>query len=180
MLQAERVLEVIETKNPLDDKPNAITKKEFNAAIAVDNISFKYEDDLVLKNFSFNVEKGKSVALVGQSGSGKSTIANLMMRFYDINNGSISIDGEDIRTFSKESLRHLIGLVTQDSILFNDTVKNNVLLGKEGASDEAVLEALKIANAWEFVKDLPKGIESNIGDAGWKTFWRTKTTFEYC
>jgi subfamily B ATP-binding cassette protein MsbA len=121
---------------------------------------------MVLKNFSLKVSKGKSVALVGQSGSGKSTIANLVTRFYDVNKGSITIDGQDIRDLTKHSLRSLMGLVTQDSILFNDTIKNNILLGKEDATDGDVIEALKIANAWEFVKDLPKGIETNIGDSG--------------
>ena len=110
--------------------------------------------------------KGKSVALVGQSGSGKSTIANLVTRFYDVNKGQIDIDGKDIRKLTKHSLRNLMGLVTQDSILFNDTIKNNVRLGKEDATDEEVLKALEIANAWEFVKDLPDGMNTNIGDSG--------------
>ena len=165
---AERVLEILDTTSSLDDKPDAFVKPNFTSEISINNISFKYEDDLVLKNFSIKVPKGKSVALVGQSGSGKSTIANLVTRFYDVNEGSISIDGQDIRTITKHSLRNLMGLVTQDSILFNDTVKNNILLGKENATDEEVTEALKIANAWEFVKDLPKGIETNIGDSGGK------------
>jgi len=163
---AERVLEILNTVSPLEDKPNAITKTEFKASIALNNISFKYEDDLVLKNFSVNVPKGKSVALVGKSGSGKSTIANLVTRFYDVNEGNITIDGEDIRNLTKHSLRGLTGLVTQDSILFNDSIKNNILLGRQGSSDEEVIEALKIANAWEFVKDLPQGIDTNIGDSG--------------
>lgn len=163
---AERVLEILSTKSDLEDKPNAIIKKEFSSSIALENVSFKYEDDLVLKDFSLTVEKGKTVALVGQSGSGKSTIANLVMRFYDVTKGRIAIDGQDIRDLTKHSLRELMGLVTQDSILFNDTVKNNILLGKENSTDEEVIEALKIANAWEFVKDLPKGIETNIGDSG--------------
>ncbi len=165
---AERVLEVIETVNPLEDRPNAIKKDTFSSEIGINNISFKYENDLVLKNYSIKVPKGKSVALVGQSGSGKSTIANLMMRFYDINDGSITIDGKDIRDLSKDSLRQLIGLVTQDSILFNDSVKNNILLGRPDATEDEIIDALKIANAWEFVKDLPKGIHSNIGDSGGK------------
>ena len=165
---ADRVLEILNTASILEDKPNAIIKKDFTRAIEINNISFKYEDDLVLKNFTVNVPKGKTVALVGQSGSGKSTIANLVTRFYDVNEGSISIDGEDIRSLTKKSLRSLIGLVTQDSILFNETVKNNILIGNPNATDEEVLEALKIANAWEFVKDLPLGIETNIGDAGGK------------
>lgn len=163
---AERVLEILNTVSPLEDIPNAKIKADFSSEIKLNAISFKYEDDLVLKNFSLNVPKGKSVALVGQSGSGKSTIANLVTRFYDVNEGSITIDGENIKSLTKHSLRNLMGLVTQDSILFNDSIKNNILLGKENASDEVVIEALKIANAWEFVKELPNGIETNIGDSG--------------
>jgi subfamily B ATP-binding cassette protein MsbA len=165
---AERVLEILNTKSPLEDSPNAKTKTDFTSQISIDNISFKYEEDLVLKNFQLTVPKGKSVALVGQSGSGKSTIANLVTRFYDVNEGSISIDGDNIKDLTKHSLRNLMGLVTQDSILFNDTIKNNVLLGKEDATNDEVIDALKIANAWEFVKDLPNGINTNIGDGGGK------------
>ncbi len=163
---ADRVLEVLNTVSPLEDKIDAKNKESFNSNISIENISFKYEDDLVLKNFSLNVPKGESVALVGQSGSGKSTIANLVTRFYDVNEGSIKIDGDDIRDLKKKSLRNLLGLVTQDSILFNDSIKNNVKLGSDDAPDEAVIDALKIANAWEFVKDLPNGMETNIGDSG--------------
>ncbi|WP_053978325.1 ABC transporter ATP-binding protein [Mangrovimonas xylaniphaga] len=163
---ADRVLEILNTESPLQDKPNAKVKNEFTTAIDINNISFKYEDDWVLKDFSITVPKGKTVALVGQSGSGKSTIANLVTRFYDVNKGSITIDCDDIRDLSKHSLRGLIGLVTQDSILFNDSIKNNMLIGKEDATDEEIIEALKIANAWEFVSTLPNGIETNIGDSG--------------
>ena len=163
---ADRVLEILNTDSPLEDKLNAKTKESFNSKIKLDNVSFKYEEDLVLRNFDLTVAKGKSVALVGQSGSGKSTIANLITRFYDVNKGSISIDGENIKDLTKHSLRSLMGLVTQDSILFNDSIKNNVLLGKEDATDDEITDALKIANAWEFVKDLPNGIDSNIGDSG--------------
>ncbi len=163
---ADRVLEILETKSPIADLPNASIKSSFDSDISINNISFKYEDDLVLKDFSLKVAKGKSVALVGQSGSGKSTIANLVTRFYDVNAGSITVDGQNIKDITKNSLRGLMGLVTQDSILFNDSIKNNVLLGKQDATDEEIIEALKIANAWEFVKNLPNGIETNIGDSG--------------
>ncbi len=163
---AERVLEILNTESPLQDKPHALEKNDFDADILLEDISFKYEDEYVLNNFTLKVPKGKSVALVGQSGSGKSTIANLVTRFYDVNKGTIKIDDVDIRDISKNSLRGLMGLVTQDSILFNDTIKNNLLIGDENATDEEILEALKVANAWEFVKDLPKGIETNIGDSG--------------
>jgi subfamily B ATP-binding cassette protein MsbA len=163
---AERVLEILNATSSLKDKPNAIDKKEFATSIALENVSFKYEDEVVLKNFSITIKKGETLALVGQSGSGKSTIANLVTRFYDVTEGKIIIDGQDIRDLTKHSLRDLMGLVTQDSILFNDTVKNNILLGKENASDSEVIKALEIANAWEFVKDLPNGIDTNIGDSG--------------
>ncbi|MET2984413.1 ABC transporter ATP-binding protein [Aureibaculum conchae] len=165
---AERVLEIIETENPLKDKENAITKDGFDSEIKFENISFKYEDEFVLKDFSLTIPKGKTVALVGQSGSGKSTLANLITRFYDVNSGTISIDGIDIRDLTKKSLRAQLGIVTQDAILFNDSIKNNMLLGAEDATDEQIIEALKIANAWEFVNELPNGIETNIGDAGGK------------
>jgi subfamily B ATP-binding cassette protein MsbA len=163
---AERVLEILNTVSPLEDTPNAKTKDGFDYEIKLNDISFKYEDEYVLKNFSLDVPKGKSVALVGQSGSGKSTIANLVTRFYDVNEGTISIDGEPIKGLTKNSLRGLMGLVTQDSILFNDSIKNNILLGKEDANEDDIIDALKIANAWEFVKDLPHGFETNIGDSG--------------
>src|SRR5690554_1061047 len=163
---AERVLEVLETENPITSKQDAIGKTDFNHSISVENITFSYENEPVLKGFSLEVPKGKTVALVGQSGSGKSTIANLLTRFYDVQNGSIKIDGIDVKDFSLQSLRGLMGLVTQDSILFNDTIKNNLLLGKENATDEEIIDALKVANAYEFVKDLPDGINTNIGDSG--------------
>ena len=163
---AERVLEVLETENPISEIDNPIQQDTFTKAVKIDNISFKYEDEYVLKNFNLTVEKGKTVALVGQSGSGKSTIANLVTRFYDVNEGEISIDGNNIKNLSKKSLRSLLGLVTQDSILFNDTVKNNIGLGKENATDEEIIAAAKIANAHDFIMDLPKGYDTNIGDSG--------------
>jgi ATP-binding cassette, subfamily B, bacterial MsbA len=163
---AERIQEIIDTPNPLKDKENAITKNDFNSQIEFKNISFKYEDEYVLKDFSLTIPKGKTVALVGQSGSGKSTIANLITRFYDVNKGEILIDGLDIRDLTTSSLRKQLGIVTQEALLFNDSIKNNLKLGKQDANNDEVIEALKIANAWEFVKDLPKGIETNIGDSG--------------
>lgn len=163
---AERVLEILEEENPITNKENATQKASFNKEIRLDNISFKYEDDWVLENFSLDIPKGKTVALVGQSGSGKSTIANLLTRFWDINKGSIQIDGTDIRDLDLRDLRAMMGLVTQDSILFNDSIKNNLKLGKEDATDEEIVQALKTANAYEFVKDLSEGIHTNIGDSG--------------
>ncbi len=163
---AERVLEILETKSTIEDTPSAIQKEAFENEIGLTNIFFKYEDDWVLQDFNLRVPKGHTVALVGQSGSGKSTIANLLTRFYDVNKGNITIDGVDVKEMSLASLRGLMGLVTQDSILFNDTVKGNLQVAKEDASDEEIIAALKVANAWEFVEKLPKGILTNIGDSG--------------
>ncbi|RBN48949.1 ABC transporter ATP-binding protein [Flavobacterium psychrolimnae] len=163
---AQRVFEVLEVKNEITDSENAVKKSTFEDSITIKNINFRYEEENVLKDFSLQVKKGQTVALVGQSGSGKSTIANLLTRFYDVNEGTIAIDGIDIKDMNLHSLRDLMGLVTQDSILFNDTIKANISLGKLDATDDEIIEALKIANAYEFVKDLPLGIHTNIGDSG--------------
>jgi len=163
---AERVLEILNTDSPLKDKRNAAVKESFDSSISIENISFKYDDQYVLKDFSLEIPKGKTVAFVGQSGSGKSTIANLLTRFYDVNEGSIKIDGVDVKDITKKSLRGLQGLVSQDSILFNESVKNNILLGVQDKSEEEILAAANIANAHEFIKDLPKGYDTNIGDSG--------------
>ena len=163
---AERVIQVLENKSIVSDPKDSKVISQFDKSIQFNNISFSYKNDKVIKEFSFELEKGKTLALVGQSGSGKSTIANLVNRFYDINLGEISIDNINIKDVTKKSLRNLIGLVTQDSILFNDTIKNNLIVAKNNATDEEVISALKIANAWEFVKDLEQGIYHNVGDSG--------------
>lgn len=163
---AERVFEVLEFENTITDKENAVDLKTFENEIVLNNITFSYEEDPVLKNFSLTIPKGKTVALVGQSGSGKSTIANLLTRFYEVNNGEILIDNHNIKDITMESLRNLTGLVTQDSIMFNGTISDNIKLGSTEATDEDVINALKIANAYEFVEKLPNGIHTNIGDSG--------------
>ncbi|WP_335964495.1 ABC transporter ATP-binding protein [Galbibacter sp. PAP.153] len=165
---AERIIDILDAENSIQDAPNAIEKTSFDKNISIGNVSFKYEDELVLKDFTLNIDKGKTVALVGQSGSGKSTIANLITRFYDVNDGTIEIDGIDIKEISIKSLRSLMGIVTQDSILFNDTVANNIRIGKPDATMEEIEKAAKIANAHEFIKNLPNGFDTNIGDAGGK------------
>jgi len=163
---AERVLQILHTENYIKDKENAVEISAFAKAIHINNLTFAYEDEDVLKDFSLAIPKGHTVALVGQSGSGKSTIANLVTRFYDIENGTITIDGHNIKDVKLKSLRDQMALVTQDSILFNDTVAVNVALSNKNATDEEVINALKIANAWEFVSQLPQGIHTNIGDSG--------------
>lgn len=165
---AARILEILETETSVAEPPNAQVAQPFTDRIVVNNISFSYEQENVLTNFSTTITKGQTLALVGQSGSGKSTIANLITRFYDVNQGSITLDGVDIRELTKKSLRDQMGLVTQDAILFNDSVRNNINLGSSNATDEEIIDALKVANAWEFVKDLPQGLSTTIGDGGGK------------
>jgi len=157
---------VLNTENTIKDIPNATIKEDFKSKIEFKNISFKYKSNYVLEDFSLTVHKGETVALVGQSGSGKSTLANLITRFYDVNKGEILIDGENIKHITKKSLRNLMGIVSQDSILFNDTVTNNLKLGIQNTSDTAIINASKIANADEFIQNLPQKYNTNIGDGG--------------
>ena len=163
---AERIMAVLNAENEIKDLKNALVKSEFIDEIEFKNISFKYKDDDVLKDFSLTIKKGETVALVGQSGSGKSTLANLITRFYDVNEGAVFIDGINIKEVTKKSLRALMGIVSQDSILFNDTIANNIKLGAQNATDLAVLKASEIANANEFIQQLPKKFDTNIGDSG--------------
>ena len=163
---AERVLQVLDNKSLIEDPKDNKQILNFQKSIEFKNVNFSYNNENAIKEFSFNLKKGETLALVGQSGSGKSTVANLVNRFYDIKNGEILIDGLNIKTITKNSLRKLIGLVTQDSILFNDTIKNNLLVAQNNATDDEIIEALKIANAWEFVKEFSDGIYHNVGDSG--------------
>ena len=163
---AERIMTVLNTENTIKEAPNAIIKETFESKIEFKNISFKYKNEYVLEDFSLTVLKGETVALVGQSGSGKSTLANLITRFYDVNKGEILIDGQNIKHMTKKSLRNLMGIVSQDSILFNDTITNNIKLGIQNAQDTAILKASKIANADEFIQNLPHKYNTNIGDGG--------------
>ncbi|AEK22910.1 Lipid A export ATP-binding/permease protein msbA [Capnocytophaga canimorsus Cc5] len=163
---AERVMEILDYQSQIQEKPNAIDKPNFEHSMVLKNITFAYGEQNVLKNFSLEIPKGKTVALVGQSGSGKSTIANLITRFYDVNQGQILLDGIDIKDLKIASLRRFMGIVAQDSILFNDTISNNLRIGKPDATQQEIIAAAKVANAYEFIQDLPQGFETNIGDAG--------------
>lgn len=165
---AERVFEILDYENPIKEKENAVDIQQFTSSIKLNNVTFRYGEQNVLTNFSLEIPKGKTIALVGQSGSGKSTIANLVTRFYDVNEGSIEIDGINIKDLTTKSLRKLIGVVSQDSILFNDSIKNNLLIGNPDADNAQILDAAKVANAYEFIQDLPEQFETNIGDAGGK------------
>ena len=163
---AARILEVLETPNPIVDPVKPKKMSAFNKGVRFSEVSFAYEDELVIDKLNLTIPKGSSVALVGPSGGGKSTIANLVPRFYDVNEGSISIDGTDIRQFTKNDLRSLMGIVTQDSILFNDTVANNLRIAKPDATEKELRNAAEIANALSFIKALPKGFDTNIGEQG--------------
>ena len=163
---AERIFNIIDSEEKIKEKIDPTIITDFKNQIEINNISFSYLDDVVINKLNLKIKKGKKIALVGQSGSGKSTIANLICRFYDVDKGKILIDNYDIKELSKKSLRGLIGLVSQDSILFNDSIKNNLLIGKPEATDSEIIESLKVANAWEFVEKLPEKIYSNIGDSG--------------
>lgn len=163
---AARILEVLETPNPIVDPVKPKKMSAFNKGVRFKEVSFAYEDELVIDKLNLTIPKGSSVALVGPSGGGKSTIANLVPRFYDVNEGSISIDGTDIRQFTKNDLRSLMGIVTQDSILFNDTVANNLRIAKPDATEKELKNAAEIANALSFIEALPKGFDTSIGDQG--------------
>jgi subfamily B ATP-binding cassette protein MsbA len=165
---AERIFEVINTKSEIEAPANPKKITAFQDAIEFKQVSFGYEDRLVLKDIDFKLEKGKTVALVGPSGGGKSTMADLVPRFYDPTSGSISLDGVDLRSFSPADLRGLMGIVTQESILFNDTVFNNIAFGIENVTEEKVIEAAKISNAHGFISQLENGYQTSIGERGSK------------
>lgn len=163
----KRFLEVVETEPDIYDTPDAEELKDVKGVIEYDNVSFAYSDDeAVLQNVSIHIEAGKSIALVGPSGGGKTTICSLLPRFYDIQEGSIRIDGKDIRTLTLDSLRKAIGIVQQDVYLFTGTVKDNIAYGKPGCSDEEIIDAAKKANIHNFIMSLPEGYDTYVGERG--------------
>jgi len=162
----ERVVELLDKPIDIQDKPDARPMPPFQHEIVFDNVSFQYGEKPVLKNISFKIGKGKKIALVGPSGVGKSTIADLIPRFYETNQGRVTIDGVDVQDFKMESLRAQMSFVTQEIILFNDTIFNNIALGKPNAKLEDVIEAAKVANAHQFIVDTEDGYNTVIGDRG--------------
>jgi len=155
----ERVIETLEKEATVKEDPNAIDLPSFEHEIRYENVYFKYEDEWVLKGFNMTAKKGELVALVGPSGAGKTTVVNLLPRFYEVSKGRITIDGIDIRKIKIKSLRKHIGIVTQETFLFNDTVENNIKYGSLEKTREEVIEAAKAANAHDFIMRLPNGYE---------------------
>jgi len=164
----ERIEQILNAEEVITEKENAIPVKEFSAQIEYRNVWFRYEQEDVLKNINLVIPKGKSIALVGASGSGKSTMADLLPRFYDVTQGEIMIDGTSIRDFVISDVRGLMGIVSQETILFNASVLDNITFGMQQVSKEEVIAAAKVANAHEFIMQMPEGYETNIGDRGIK------------
>ena len=162
----ERILELLDKPIEIEDKPDAIVLERFKRDVVFENVSFQYGDKPVLRNISFRMEKGRKIALVGPSGVGKSTIADLIPRFYEPTQGNVYIDGVDVSNYTMESLRRQMSFVTQEIILFNDTIFNNIALGQQDARLEDVIAAAKVANAHAFIMDTEDGYNTNIGDRG--------------
>tara|TARA_B100000575_G_scaffold108764_1_gene86583 strand:- start:291 stop:2111 length:1821 start_codon:yes stop_codon:yes gene_type:complete len=162
---AERVFEILESESEIKEMENPIEKKSFDQEITFRNVSFSYGKEMILDNLSFKIQKGKTIALVGQSGSGKTTLANLIPRFFDVHSGEICIDDINIKHIKKSDLRSLIGFVPQESLLFNDTIKSNIILSEEIPKNK-IIEASKISNSIEFVEKLENKFETNVGSFG--------------
>jgi ATP-binding cassette, subfamily B, bacterial MsbA len=168
VVSAERIFSVMDTKSIIQNKPNAIILNEFKDSIEFKNVSFSYDKELVLKNIDLKIKKGKTIALVGSSGGGKSTLADLVPRFYDPTSGVVTLDDIPITDYEIESLRKQMGVVTQESILFNDTIFNNISFGMENVKEEDVIKAAKIANAHDFIVQTDNGYQTTIGERGSK------------
>jgi len=164
----ERVLELIDEKNNVEDVPNAEIVTAFDSDITFENVDFSYGEKQILHNINLTIAKGQTIALVGPSGGGKSTLVDLIPRFMDVTGGEILFDGKNIKSLNQDSLRGLIGTVNQESILFNDTIFNNIAFANENATQEEVEAAAKIANAHDFILTTPEGYQTNIGDRGSK------------
>lgn len=164
----DRVEEILGAPLVVDENPNGKQLETFNHKIEFQNVTFAYSDAVILDNINLTIEKGKTVALVGSSGAGKSTLADLVPRFHDVTDGEVLIDGINIKDYSLQSIRSLMSIVTQEPILFNDTIANNIRLGKETATEEEIIDAAKVANAHHFITQKEDGYNTNIGDRGSK------------
>ena len=168
LVSGNRIFAILDAVPSIRKAEHPVHVSDFNSAIEYRNVSFKYSTDYVLKNINLTIPKGKMIAIVGPSGAGKSTLADLLPRFYDVTDGGIFIDGVDIRQYYPKELISLMGVVTQEAILFNDTVRNNITFGMEHVSDDDVKRAARIANADEFIMQMEHGYDTNIGDRGGK------------
>lgn len=168
IVAGERIFGILDEPVAIRDKPDAQPLPAFQQGIAYEHLSFRYNDQYVLKDINLKIEKGKMVALVGRSGAGKSTMADLLPRFYDATEGRVIIDGKDVRDVKLQDLRQLMGIVSQEAILFNDTVTSNIAFGHTNPDMEKVKEAARIANAHEFIEQLDNGYDTQIGDRGSK------------
>ena len=168
MVSGRRLFAILDVENPIKERENAIGLEGFNDGIEFRNVNFAYGQEPVLKNINLKINKGKMVAIVGPSGGGKSTMADLLPRFYDIADGEILLDGRNIKDYKLESLISVMGVVTQEAILFNDTVYNNIAFGMENVTAEDVERAARIANAHDFIMQMEQGYQTNIGDRGAK------------
>lgn len=168
LVSGKRVFDILDIEDGIAEPSDARRISSFEDSIEFDNVSFDYGGESVLKDVSLKIEKGKMVAVVGPSGAGKSTMADLLPRFWDVKQGAVRLDGTDVRELKLKDLTSLMGIVTQESILFNDTVFNNIAFGMENVSEEEVIAAAKIANADEFISRMPEGYQTNIGDRGQK------------
>jgi subfamily B ATP-binding cassette protein MsbA len=164
----QRIEEILRAEITVEDNPNGKQLLSFNHSIEFRNVCFAYNEFVILKNINLKIEKGKTVALVGSSGSGKSTLVDLVPRFHDVSGGELLIDGVNIKEYSLQGIRNLMGMVTQEPILFNDTIANNIALGKPDATRNEIMDAAKIANAHSFIKNKDEGYDANIGDRGTK------------
>jgi subfamily B ATP-binding cassette protein MsbA len=164
----ERIFSLLDTPAGVVDRPGAVPLDEFREGIEFRDVHFRYEDREIIRGVSFRIAKGETVALVGPSGGGKSTLSDLVPRFYDPERGAVLIDGRDVRDYTTESIRAHLGMVAQETVLFNDTIENNIRLGVPGASREDVIRAARIANAHNFIMETENGYDTGIGDRGMK------------
>ena len=160
---ADRVFEILDAEEVIEEKPNAIAINTFKKEVEYRNVGFQYANEPVLHKVNLTIEKGKLIALVGESGGGKSTMVDLLPRFYDVTSGEILVDGINVKDCKINDLRGLMGIVSQESILFNDTIFNNIAFGLHNVSEKDVIAAAKIANAHEFIMETENGYQTNIG-----------------
>ncbi|MFV2082625.1 MAG: ABC transporter ATP-binding protein, partial [bacterium] len=165
---AERVFEVMDTSPEIADAPDAKDLSWVEGRIQFENVSFRYGEDWILRNMNLQISRGEKLAIVGTSGGGKTTLVNLIPRFFDVNEGAIKVDGQDVRSVTQKSLRSQISIVSQEVILFNDTVRYNICYGIDGVSDEEISRAVKAAYAEDFIESMPEGLETIVGERGTK------------